>query len=193
MLGFFKFNDIKLSIDENGKTNIILSVAPENSLHAKALVKPLKELLAKGKELTVKLDKMAHKRTLDQNAYMWKLIDIYADVINGGRTGGVMPEDIYEQMLVQYGVVHYLGVVNEAVDELRQVYKKVIIIDDCTLETERGRTAGKQLKCIVGSSCFDTKQMANLIDGLLDELSQMDMNEEQAASYQYYREEWKNE
>lgn len=57
--------------------------------------------LAKDKplRLTLTVEPEHHKRSTAQNSLMWALLTIMADHYNGGRTGGVTPEDCYLEML----------------------------------------------------------------------------------------------
>lgn len=69
--------------------------------------------LAKDKplRLTLTVEPEHHKRSTAQNSLMWALLTIMADHYNGGRTGGVTPEDCYLEMLEKYGAkVDYLEV-----------------------------------------------------------------------------------
>ena len=61
--------------------------------------------LAKDKplRLTLTVEPEHHKRSTAQNSLMWALLTIMADHYNGGRTGGVTPEDCYLEMLEKYG------------------------------------------------------------------------------------------
>ena len=71
--------------------------------------------LAKDKplRLTLTVEPEHHKRSTAQNSLMWALLTIMADHYNGGRTGGVTPEDCYLEMLLNNlehlrGGRHYL-------------------------------------------------------------------------------------
>lgn len=69
--------------------------------------------LAHGQPLhiTLTVEPVNKARSTAQNSLMWALLTIMADHYNGGRTGGVTPEDCYLEMLEKYGAkVDYLEV-----------------------------------------------------------------------------------
>ena len=57
--------------------------------------------LAHGQPLhiTLTVEPVNKARSTAQNSLMWALLTIMADHYNGGRTGGVTPEDCYLEML----------------------------------------------------------------------------------------------
>ena len=60
--------------------------------------------LAHGQPLhiTLTVEPVNKARSTAQNSLMWALLTIMADHYNGGRTGGVTPEDCYLEMLEKY-------------------------------------------------------------------------------------------
>lgn len=112
-----------------------------------------------------------------QNRLMWALLSIMADAYNGGRTGGVTPEDCYLDMLEQYGArVDHLEAPAAALPILRQNYRVVHVVE--LLDNDRC-----VVKCSAGSSQFSTEQMAQLIDGIFDRLAEMGVNDAETTSY----------
>lgn len=186
MLGQFEIANASIMTDENGDINAIFKVSQNSRYAARTTIKPLKELFNQDKKLIVKVDEKRNKRTLDQNALLWALLTIYADEQNGGRTGGVQPEDIYYRMLEQYGVATFLLTIPGAEDELKKVFRVVTKVD----EREYNGVTLYMFKCYYGSSKYDTKQMANLIDGVFDELSKLGVSDKNYMTVQGYREEW---
>lgn len=112
-----------------------------------------------------------------QNRMMWALLTIMADAYNGGRTGGVTPEDCYLEMLEKYGArVDYLDAPVAALPILRENYRVVHVVelldgDRCTV------------KCSAGSSSFTTDQMTQLIDGIFDRLAEMGVSNAVVTDY----------
>ena len=109
--------------------------------------------LAHGKplHLILSVDLERKSRTLPQNRMMWALLTIMADHYNGGRTGGITPEDCYTEMLEQYGAVFdYLEVPVGAVPILRRSYRLVHVVE--LLDGNRCT-----VKCSQGSSSFTTE------------------------------------
>lgn len=140
--------------------------------------------LAHGQPLhiTLTVEPVNKARSTAQNSLMWALLTIMADHYNGGRTGGVTPEDCYLEMLEKYGAkVDYLEVPAGALDILRGCYRLVHLVE--ILDGNRCT-----VKCTQGSSTFTTGEMKNLIDGIFDRLAEMGVNDPIVTAYW---QEWK--
>lgn len=168
-----KINSIKAQTDDTGTVQIVATVSPASKWSAKEVVKDCRKWLESDEEIQCVLSRIKKPRTLPQNALLWKLLTIYADETNGGKTGGETPENIYYRMLSKYGVAEYIAIPEDAVEDLRRVYRDIKVIDDTVIERNGRRTPAKMVKCIVGSSHYETKEMAHLIDGVFDELATM--------------------
>lgn len=150
---------------------------------AKQLLQRLDEL-AKGKplRLTVTVEPEDRRRSTRQNSLLWALLTRMADHYNGGRTGGVTPEDCYLEMLAQYGAkVDYLEVPSGALEILRRCYRLVHVVE--ILDNDRCT-----VKCTQGSSTFSAAEMKDLIDGVFDRLAEMGVNDPLVTAYW---QEWK--
>lgn len=182
MLGVLHFSDAKMRTDEDGNIELILSVDNDSRYN----VKPILERM-KGQNITATFDKRKQRRTLDQNALMWKLLTIYADALNGGRSGGITPEELYMKMLSKYGVAEFLMAKPETEAILKEnfrVVKKVDVRDYNGVELW-------VFKCYFGSSKYDTKEMTNLIEGIFDELAQHGISAENSVEISEYYKEWR--
>lgn len=154
------------------------SVDAQNSFPLQHLRENLRQL-ANGQPLQVKVTIERHRkgRSLAQNDMMWALLAILAGEISGGRSGDTSAEDLYIEMLEQYGSdFDYLQVPVKALPILRQSYRIVKVIelldgDRCTV------------KCGMGSSGFDTKQMSDMIDGIFDRLAALGVNDAEVTDY----------
>lgn len=105
--------------------------------------------------LTIEAKPFRQRRSLNANAYAWKLITDIADVLRAPK------EAIYLQMLKRYGQ-----------SELISVLSHVPIADYVKYYEEAGESVlnGKTFKhyrVYKGSSEFDTREMAILIDGIV--------------------------
>mgnify|MGYP000009175300 FL=1 len=135
--------------------------------------------LAHGQPLhiTLTVEPVNKARSTAQNSLMWALLTIMADHYNGGRTGGVTPEDCYLEMLEKYGAkVDYLEVPTGALDILRGCYRLVHLVE--ILDNNRCT-----VKCTQGSSTFTTQEMKNLIDGIFDRLAEMGVSDPMVTAY----------
>lgn len=101
------------------------------------------------------------KRSLSQNAYAWKLINELGNKI------GISKEDLYQQMLQDYGqsiIVSLLDEVNP--EHYFKYYKKI----------GNGKTNGKgfnHYRVYKGSSEFSTLEMKYFLDGIIQECEQV--------------------
>lgn len=184
MIARFNVVSLRLTTDDDGNMEAALAVSPDSRYAARQAVKTLKTYPKK--EFTVKFDLKKNPRTLDQNALMWKLLTIYAEVLGGGRRGSVQPEDLYIRMLEKYGVAVFVMTLPEARPELEAAFRAV-------KEVDKRDYNGKELtvyKCYYGSSKYDTKDMSQLIDGIFDELAAHGVDVATSGKVAIYYEDW---
>ena len=121
----------------------------------------ISEILSYEKPLVVKIEKVKKKRSLDSNAYCWVLIGQIADILRASK------EEIYFNMLKNYGQSTVVSVLSEInVTGFFKYYE----------EFGKGEVKGKDFthyKVYKGSSEFDTKEMAILIDGVISEAQEL--------------------
>ena len=165
MLAKIKVGNPELTQDIDGNYKIAFPVNPISKYATRQLVKNFRQ---NNKLLELKLDYFTKHRSLDQNALLWALLGEYAQFLNGGRKAEITEEDLYYKLLEKHGVAIFLRVREDAFETLKQVYKKVQVIDRNVIKG----IACVTCKCWIGSSNYDTKQMTDLIDGLLDEMEQ---------------------
>lgn len=187
-----KINAVKMQTAEDGTRQLILSVDPISKGATKPVVTEARKMLEKDGLFVFKLESVKKRRSLGQNALLWRLLTIYAFELNGGRTGEITPEMLYYQMLERYGVATYLAAPEKELEELQRIYRKVEIIDNITVERNGKRTPAKMVKCIAGSSKYTTKQMTNLIDGIFDELAELGVNAEHGEELSELYADWRN-
>lgn len=97
------------------------------------------------------------KRSLSANAYAWVLINKIADVLRKSK------EEIYFQMLKDYGQSEFVSVRSEI--DVRGYFKYFE-------EYGKGHVQGREFthyKIYKGSSEYNSKEMAILIDGIIQE------------------------
>ncbi len=189
MIGQVEITGANIVTDSDGKMTAMFNIAPEGRYAVRQIEKLLKKVLASGKSVIIKLCEKHNKRTLDQNALLWALLTVYADEMNGGRTGGIQAEDFYYRMLEKYGKATFVLALPEAKEDLERVFREVKRVDTRTAEN------GAELamyKCYIGSSHYDTKEMADLIDGVFDELANMNLSQKNYIAVNGYKEEWNN-
>ena len=107
----------------------------------------------KDKPYIAQIKEYRKKRSLDANAYCWKLIGNIADALRTSK------EEVYLLMLKRYGQG---GMVSLEAHQVKQF--------------ERAFPYGKvfyHYRFWVGSSQYDTREMSILIDGIVDECKQI--------------------
>ena len=153
-------NNIRASYTETGQMEISLTLA------AKRDISDLKQVIANEKQLAVEIKQYRKKRSLDANSYAWVLITQIADKLMTSK------DEVYIEMLKRYGdrEPKLLSVVAEAAD---MVYRATQ--NHCTEvgESELNGKLFKHLAILIGSSQYDSKQMATLIDGIISEAKEL--------------------
>lgn len=131
-----------------------------------------------GKVVNVEIKQARKHRSLDANAYAWVLIDKIAE-----KTG-LRKVDVYRHSIKEIGgVSDTICVTDKAVDRLREGWEKNGI--GWQTDTMPSKIAGcTNVVLYYGSSVYDTKQMSQLIDSLIQDAESLGiptLNEEQAA------------
>ena len=109
--------------------------------------------------LDVEIKKHREGRSLNANALFWKIVNSIAEIQDASNN------EIYLSLLEDYGVQKYMVVKPEAADSITKLFRAV---DDLGTVFVNGKP-GRQLKCTIGSSQYDTAQMARLIRGAISE------------------------
>lgn len=155
-------NNLRIAYDESGKPELTLSLTC-NRNEIVADVAELKGILAKDKLLSVEIKQYRKGRSLDANAYMWVLLSELAAVLHTTK------DELYLVMLERYGVFTHIVVKPNVVDRVKEEWRTVRELGEVTI---KGQT-GIQLQCFFGSSTYDTKEMARLIDGVVSECKEV--------------------
>ena len=185
-----KAKAITMRTAEDGTAELTLSIDPISRGAVKPVVLEARKIAENHGVFVFKLESPVKRRSLSQNALLWRLLTIYADALNGGRTGDITPEKLYYKMLERYGVAVFVAVPEVCIEDLRRAYRKIVIIDETIIERNGKRTPAKTVKCILGSSKYNTQQMKNLIDGIFDDLAALgvDCGAEVAELYEDWKE-----
>ena len=125
----------------------------------KNIIEPLYDLLTDDKVKVCKIDHYRKKRSLNANAYCWKLCTEIANKLRASK------DEVYLQMLKRYGQSSIVSVVEEAVP----VFMKSVKYAE---EFGKGTINGKDfthIKVYMGSSEMDSKQFSILLDGIVSE------------------------
>lgn len=131
-------------------------------------VQELQTLKAMDK-LSVMLKKWHKKRSLDANSYCWVLITKIAEAVRSSK------EEIYEQMLQQYGFYYkddngYITITVKSIVDMSK-------IDGHWMQVKNNGTWASYLM-IKGSSVYDSAEMAHFIDCIVTEAKELGIQTE---------------
>lgn len=172
-------DNIRLQFSEQDRPEITLSLKSTRR-EAQEAVSEIKEILAKGKHLTVDIKQHRARRSLDANAYMWVLLSKMAEVLRTTK------DDLYIEMLDRYGVFTHIVVKPAIVERVKEEWRTVRELGEVTIN---GKT-GIQLQCYFGSSTYDTKEMTVLIDGIVSECKLLGIETMSEGDLQHIKNEW---
>ena len=144
-----------------------LMVKPERDDLGKAMA-----VVRKHKDMLYDLEVKEHrkKRSLDANAYCWVLINKIADALR------ITPKEIYRQAILNIGGNYeIIPIKAEAADHFKQVWEAQGLGWPC-VDMGRSKIDGyRNLRAYYGSSTYDTRQMSQLIDNLVQDCKALDI------------------
>ena len=154
-----------------------LMVKPEREDLGKAMA-----VVRKHKDRLYDLEVKEHrkKRSLDANAMAWSLINQSADVLR------IPPVEVYRQTIQDIsGNNEILPIREDAVEQFKNAWSHQGIGWICK-DMGKSKIKGyRNLMVYYGSSVYDTKQMSDLIDHLIQDCKALDIevkSEEEIAS-----------
>jgi len=144
---------IALQFDAMRRCQIVLTLKDPRNIN------DLQDAIGRGKVLDVEVKQHRERRSLDANAYFWKLLDTLAGALHTTK------DELYLEMLDRYGVFTHIIVKPEAVEKVKHEWRLVRELSRGSV----GGVEGVQLQCFFGSSSYDSKEMSRLIEGLISE------------------------
>ena len=169
------FREIKL---EGG----CLIIRPEKQDLGKAMA-----LVRKHKDRLYDLEVKEHrkKRSLDANAMAWSLINQIADVLR------IPPVEVYRQTIQDIsGNNEILPIREDAVEQFKNAWLHQGIGWICK-DMGKSKIKGyRNLMVYYGSSVYDTKQMSDLIDHLIQDCKALDIDVMSERERSLLLEEW---
>lgn len=169
------FRDIKL---EEGW----LKIKPEREDLGKAMA-----IVRRHKDRLYDLEVKEHrkKRSLDANAYCWVLINKLADVMR------IPPTEVYRQAIQDIsGNSEIIPIKEEAVEQFKQAWSHNGLGWLCR-DMGKSKISGyRNLMVYYGSSVYDTKQMSELIDHLVQDCKALEIETLTPDKLSMLMEEW---
>lgn len=136
-------------------------------------------------EVRVEIKKWHDQRSLTANNYAWVLIDKLAEALNLPKV------EIYRNTILSIGGVStFVCILEAAAERMTRDWEAQGI--GWMVERYKSRLAGcVNLKLYYGSSVYDTKQMSQLIDRLVDECKELDIETMPPAELAALKDSWK--
>lgn len=145
---------------KTGKPQLLLEVNERNDFEL--LVDEMREK----DKLSIEIKPHRERRSLNANAYAWKLIGEIADIMRAGK------DEVYLFMLKRYGQSELISVLSHVpIGNYVKYYE----------EAGESKLNGKMFKhyrVYKGSSEFDTREMSILIDGVVSEAKELGIQTE---------------
>lgn len=116
-------------------------------------------------KLAISIDKWRDKRSLEANNYAWHLVGKIADCV------GASKDEIYLEMLKQYGQTYVCKVLNEKIGLFKRSQK--YCAEHESLEAE---AKAQYFRVWVGSSEYNTEEMSAFINGIVSEAEELDID-----------------
>ena len=133
------------------------------------------------KDKTFEIKEYKEKRSLNANAYAWKLITEIGNVLRKSK------EEVYLQMLKDYGQQEMVSVLSSINPEgFFKYYEKA----GTSVLNNKEFTHYKLFK---GTSEYDTKEMSIFIDGVVQEAKQLDIETKTPNELEELKRMWDNE
>lgn len=154
-----------------------LMVKPERVDIGKAM-----QLVRNRKKMLYDMEVKEHrkKRSLDANAYAWVLIGKIADALR------MPPTEIYRQAIQNVGGNYeIIPIKAEAAEHFKQIWEAKGLGWPCVDMGKSKLDGYRNLRAYYGSSTYDTRQMSQLIDNLVQDCRALDIevkSDEELAS-----------
>ena len=131
-------------------------------------------------KLRIKAVQYRKKRSLTANAYFWVMLGKMADVLRTDKW------DVYKDMIKTYGQYTYLVVKPDAVEGIKRQFRESEVVGDYEVNGQKG----VQMLCYFGSSLYNAKEMAILIDGVVSECKALEIEVLHSDEIERMKQEW---
>ena len=112
-------------------------------------------------DIEAEIKKYREKRSMSQNAYAWSLITKIAQSVNPPMN----KEEVYVEMLKRYGQGGFISIQADKASDVTRAF-------DYYVQKGEGEVTGKKFlhyMVYIGSSKYNTKEMATFISGIVEE------------------------
>lgn len=179
----FVADNTYLMTDEKGNLIVSFVVSGNNKYAAKIGINELKQHYNNVK-LEIDAKPYKSKRSLEQNKLLWSLLGKMA-IAMSGKKNKVSSEECYCLMLEEANVTcDYMLALPEAESMLKKSFRVIRKVGEREVN---GKTLN-MYQYFIGSSKFNTKEMTELIESVLDKLAELGVydSEIEIARSEYY-------
>ena len=120
------------------------------------------ELFSKEK-ISIELKPFKEKRSLNANAYLWKLIGELAAVLNLGN------EEVYRHYIREMGIYDVLPVRNDSIQRFCEAWKKQGIGWIAEPMRDSKLVGYVNLMCFYGSSVYDKSEFSRILNQVVED------------------------
>lgn len=126
----------------------------------------------------VKITKHREKRSLNCNAYLWKLVTEIGNVLSKSK------EEVYLQMLIDYGQSEMISILSDI--DVKGYFKYYKLAGSSMLNGK----LFNHYKVYKGSSDYDTREMSILLNGVVQEAKNLGIKTKEDYELEKLIEEW---
>jgi len=134
--------------------------------------------------LIAEIKQYRQHRSLDANAYMWVLADKIAEVIRSTK------EEVYRKAIKDVGKFTIVPISNDEVESWIRDWERDGIGWFCEIMGDSKLPGYTNIISYHGSSSYDTKRMARLIDWIVEEAKELDIETATPDQLALMKEDW---
>lgn len=176
-----KAQNIRVMISLGGQVEYIIT----SKDLPKAEIDELTQLTANGKELSVEIKPYRARRSLDANAYCWVLCQKLSEKLNCTK------EDVYKEAIRKAGQFDFIAVTDKATEQFIKAWQSKGL--GWYAEALESKIDGcKKVMVYYGSSVYDSKEMAHLIDYIVSECKEQGIETLPPWEVERLKKEWKS-
>ena len=176
-----KAQSIRVMISLGGQVEYIIT----SKDLPKAEIDELTQLTANGKELSVEIKPYRARRSLDANAYCWVLCQKLSEKLNCTK------EDVYKEAIRKAGQFDFIAVTDKATEQFIKAWQSKGL--GWYAEALESKIDGcKKVMVYYGSSVYDSKEMAHLIDYIVSECKEQGIETLPPWEVDRLKKEWKS-
>jgi len=119
----------------------------------------------KDKDLDITIKEYKEPRSNNANAYMWAIIQEMADILKTSK------EELYKKYIKEKGLFRIIKINNEAIETMRKIWQDKGL--GWFSEIYHIGESDTEIIMYYGSSSYNTKQMSNFIDYIIQDAKEL--------------------